>query len=212
MRALTAGSFRYSPVCAVDVERDRHAPGALARDDPVGPPLDHRRGCGSPRARGPSGCAAIASSAISRSVAPLEAATDVSLASMPDASRAATQPPAARRRVARAPVHRNEPLRRRALDHLGLGPPRMRIAVLEVVARREQRAGRAQVRTDRPVGADELLVDDASPARRATPSPPGTCRPRRPRTPGRSRIACTAGNRPRHDRAPCGRARCPRRS
>jgi len=44
----------------------------------------------------------------------------------------------------------------------------MRVAVLEVVARREQRAGRAQVGADRAVGGHELLVDD-----RPLPAEPG---------------------------------------
>jgi len=43
----------------------------------------------------------------------------------------------------------------------------MRVAVLEVVARREQRAGCAQVAADRAVGGHELLVDD-----RALPAEP----------------------------------------
>src|SRR3546814_4705980 len=58
-------------------------------------------------------------------------------------------------------VHRNEPLRRGAEDDLSLRPPRMRIAVREIVGRREQRPRRAQIRTDRAVGAHELLVDDS---------------------------------------------------
>ena len=37
----------------------------------------------------------------------------------------------------------------------------MRIAVLVVRTRRQQRTGRAQIRTDRPVGRVELGVDDA---------------------------------------------------
>src|SRR3546814_6482722 len=49
-------------------------------------------------------------------------------------------------------VHRDEPLRRGAEDHLGLGPPAMRIAVLEILARGEEGAGVAQVRADRAVG------------------------------------------------------------
>ena len=47
----------------------------------------------------------------------------------------------------------------------------MRIAVLEVRARREQRAGLAQVGADRPVGRVELVVDDAALA--AEPQPVG---------------------------------------
>ena len=47
----------------------------------------------------------------------------------------------------------------------------MRVAVLEVGARGEQRAGLAQVRADRPVGRVELVVDDA--ALPAEPRPVG---------------------------------------
>src|SRR3546814_15895029 len=68
-------------------------------------------------------------------------------------------------------VHRNEPLRRGAEDDLSLRPPRMRIAVREIVGRREHRPRRAQIRTDRAVGAHELLVDDA-----ALPAEPRTIR------------------------------------
>ena len=52
----------------------------------------------------------------------------------------------------------------------------MRIAVREIVRRREQRAGRAQVAADRPVGGDELLVDDAPLP--AEPRPIGPVEPR----------------------------------
>ena len=44
MRALTSGSSRISTEPSgflLDEHRDRHAPGALARDHPVGPALDH---------------------------------------------------------------------------------------------------------------------------------------------------------------------------
>jgi hypothetical protein len=51
----------------------------------------------------------------------------------------------------------------------------MRVAVLEVVARREQRAGLAEVRADRAVRAHELLVDDAALA--TEPRPVGTVHP-----------------------------------
>src|SRR3546814_19679731 len=50
-----------------------------------------------------------------------------------------------------------------------LGPPAMRIAVLEILARGEEGAGVAQVRADRAVGRVELLVDDRSLA--AEPEP-----------------------------------------
>ncbi len=53
----------------------------------------------------------------------------------------------------------------------------MRVAVLEVVARREQRTGRAQIGADRAVGGHELLVDD-----RPLPAEPGPVGAVHPRT------------------------------
>ena len=42
MRWLTSRSTSSSPVLLLDEQRDRHAPGALAADHPVGALLDHR--------------------------------------------------------------------------------------------------------------------------------------------------------------------------
>ncbi len=64
-------------------------------------------------------------------------------------------------------VHRHEPLRGAAEDHLGLRAPRMRVGVRIVLRCREQRARFAQVRTDRPIGGVELRVDH-----RALPAEP----------------------------------------
>jgi hypothetical protein len=52
----------------------------------------------------------------------------------------------------------------------------MRVAVLEVVARRQQRADLAQVGADRAVRTHELLVDDAALA--TEPCPVGPVHPR----------------------------------
>ena len=52
----------------------------------------------------------------------------------------------------------------------------MRIAVREIVRRREQRPRLAQVAADRPVARDELLVDDA--ALPTEPRPVGPVHPR----------------------------------
>ena len=165
---------------AVDVERDRHAPGALAADHPVGPPLDHRAHPVPRFLRHPAGL-----------VDRLRAR-----------SRAALGSPA---------VHRDEPLRRAAVDDLGLGAPAMRIGVLEIGAGREQAAGLAQVRADRPVGRVELVVDHRALAAEPQPVVAILAVVGRPRRPDRSRPPCRPGNPPRHGRAPCGRGRCRRR-
>ena len=51
MRSLTAGSMQPLAGAAVEVERDRHPPGPLAGDYPIGPPLHH----GSDAVDGPGG-------------------------------------------------------------------------------------------------------------------------------------------------------------
>src|SRR5690606_6881817 len=66
-------------------------------------------------------------------------------------------------------VHRHEPLRRAAEDHLGLGSPRVWIAVWVIGGCREKCPSLAQVRADRPVGRVELGVDDRALA--AAPEP-----------------------------------------
>src|SRR5262249_44704466 len=53
-----------------------------------------------------------------------------------------------RRQMLQRLVHRDEPLWGAAVDDLRLRPPRMRVAVLEVCARREQRTRLAQIPTD----------------------------------------------------------------
>ncbi len=58
-------------------------------------------------------------------------------------------------------IHRDEPLRRRAEDDLGLRTPAVRVAVGEWRGR-QQSARVAQVAADRPVGRVEIGVDDTA--------------------------------------------------
>ena len=92
--------------------RDRHAPGALARDYPVGPALDHAVDAVLALRRHPARDFDRFESAMAQCVA---LARDVL-------------------------VHRDEPLRRVAEDHRLLRAPRMRILMLEPAAR-DQHAG-----------------------------------------------------------------------
>ncbi len=116
-------------------QRDRHAPGALARQHPVGAAFDHR--------------------------------TDAVAALFGNEARVGDRlqgAAAQRAATGKVLVHRHEPLRRAAIDDLGLAAPAMRIGMLVVVAGGQQPTGFAQVRTDRPFGRIERLVDDAAAA------------------------------------------------
>ena len=125
---------------AVDEQGDRHAPGALAREHPVGPLLDHGADAVLAFFRHPAG-------------------------RFDRLQRAAAQG----RAVAQVLVHRHEPLRGAAVDDLRLGPPGMRVAVPVVGRGGEQGAGLAQVGADRPVGGVELGVDYRSLAAKPRP-------------------------------------------
>ena len=126
---------------AVDKQRDRHAPGALAAEHPVGPPFDHRTNPVAAlfghKPRGGDGGNSLFAQGF----------------------------------AGRAPVHRHEPLGRAAVDHLGLGAPRMGVGVLVVSAGRQQAANLAQGGADRAIGGVELGVDDRALA--AQPRPIG---------------------------------------
>ena len=99
-------------------DRDRHAPGALARDHPVGPALDH------------------AGDAVLRLRRHPARDRDGGERALPQ--RVAWLAPCRRRRDGL--IHRDEPLRRVAEDHRLLRAPGMRILVLEPAAR-DQHAG-----------------------------------------------------------------------
>ena len=117
--------------------RDRHAPGALARDHPVGPALDHAGDAVLALRRDPFG--------------------------FRDRGRArdgAGYRPSSRCRAGlpgMSLVHRDEPLRRVAEDHRLLRAPRMRILVLQPPAR-DQRVGGGQRLDHRLVGVALLAL------------------------------------------------------
>ena len=114
-------------------QRDRYAPGALAAEDPVGAAFDHR--------------------------ADPAAALFGNEANAFDLGHGAA---AQRAAAAQFLVHRHEPLRRAAIDDLGLRAPRMRVGMLVIVAGRKQRARFAQIVADRAFGRIERLVDHAA--------------------------------------------------
>ena len=117
-----------------DEHRDRHAPGALARDHPVGAAVDHAGDAVLARGRDPLGVVDRFQRAIAQGVV-----------------------------LARnVLIHRNEPLRRVAEDHRLLRAPGMRILVLEAAAR-DDVAGLGQRLDHRVVGVAllALVVDHA---------------------------------------------------
>ncbi len=148
------------PGLAVDEQRDRHAPCALAAEHPVGAPLDHR----------PDAVAALGgdeAGVVDRLHRRLPQGRGVAQALFGGIDRAAFALPApfAARLgldMRHHLVHRHEPLRGAAEDDLGFRAPAMRIAVLVVGAGGKQRAGVAEVAADRSVGGVELGVDDRS--------------------------------------------------
>src|SRR5262245_19614886 len=117
---------------------DGYAPGALARDHPVGLCLDHAAQAIAPRGGHEFGVF----DALERGLA-----------------QAAIAAPAWR---VERPVHGDEPLRRVAEDHGLLRAPGVRILMFEPPAR-DQRVGRDQRLDDRLVGITlvALIVDDA---------------------------------------------------
>ncbi len=121
--------------------RKRHAPGALARQHPVGLVGDH---------------------ALDAVLAGLGHPTGL----FDRVDREFAQGLSARR-VGEGPVHRKEPLRRVAEDHRLLRSPAMRILVLELSAR-DERAGLDQRLDDGVVGVALLaLLGQDAPAREA---------------------------------------------
>jgi hypothetical protein len=126
----------------VGEDADRHAPGTLAGENPVGPVLDHRAQTRLSGFRHEAGV-------------------------VDGVERAGAQ----RRTVAEIHVHVDEPLRRVAEDDRLLGAPGMRIGVLQPAAR-EQPVRFDQSGDDGLVGVAllALVVDDARRRRRRGPA------------------------------------------
>ncbi len=120
---------------ALDEQGDRHAPGTLAAEHPVGTPLDHRADAVAALLRNEAGLG----DGVHRQLAEGRALGLVDRVGTAFIVPALFRP-GFRRELAERLVHRDEPLRRAAVDDLCLRPPAMRIAVLEIRARREQRA------------------------------------------------------------------------
>ena len=151
MRALTAGSRRISARAvgvAPDEAGQRHAPGALARQHPVGAGLDHRV---EPVAAG-----------LRR---PLHEPVDRGQRPLADGAAVGVHA------VVERLVDGDEPLRGVAVDHRRLGAPGMRVAVGQPAAG-EQRAGLDQLVDDGRVRRALLAlgVEDLAGRRRS-----GTC-------------------------------------
>ncbi len=147
LQILRAFEFRVRDHIArfpVHEHGDRHAPGALARDHPVGPLLDH---------------AAKAVPALRRHEARFVEGRERRIAQSGVLGRF--------RRVRL--VHRNEPLRRVAIDDGRFRPPGMRVIVLVPRVHRRERASLLQGRDDSRISVARvvklaemaLVVDDA---------------------------------------------------
>ncbi len=132
MRALTASSCRMLALL-IGKDGDRHAPGALARENPVRALLDH-------------------------GAQPVLAGGGHEAGRVDGAQRARAQ----RRAVAEFLVHVDEPLRRVAEDDRLLRAPGMRIGMLQATAGKERVAGDQRL-DDPLVGIALLavVVDDA---------------------------------------------------
>ena len=131
--------------------RDRHAPGALARDHPVGTARDHAVDAVLARGRYPL-----------RHRDRVQRAGAQRVAAFCPAAVGNVHSPGLARGVHNVLVHRDEPLRRVAEDHRLLGAPGMRILVFEAAAR-QQHAGPDQRLDHGLVGVAllALVVDDA---------------------------------------------------
>ena len=139
-----------------DEQRDRHAPCALARKHPVGPAFDHRADTIAPAFGHEAHALDFGEGALTqRAGRSLCMANALAL----DDRRVDRM-----LRFDQGLVHRHEPLRRAAVDDLRLGAPRVRVGVLVVRARAQQRARFGEVRADRPVGRVEVGVDDRTAA------------------------------------------------
>ncbi len=195
VHARVVEDFDRAVVVLAHKDGDRHAPGALAREHPVGLAQDHAVDAIFAGLRYP----ARRLDGIQRSLAQRVAWFGLAA------------------RVQDRLVHRDEPLRRIAVDHRLLRAPGMRVLVLEAIAR-EQHAGVSQRLDHGLVGVALLaLVGEhalAGEARRLRgearrshrPCRGSWCRCRAPRalrrSPSRRRSRRGRG------RARCGRSRC----
>src|SRR5204863_544451 len=106
---------------ALDEQGDRHAPGALAADHPVGASLDHRADA----VAALLGDEAGVGDRLQRELAKRRRALDRAALIVPALFGEALAMPGGQR-----PIHGDEPLRGAAVDDLGLRPPAMWVAVL----------------------------------------------------------------------------------
>ena len=182
MRAFTASSRKNSPVLLVHEDGDGNAPGALARQHPIGTVAHHGADAVLGRAR------------------------------IPARRRNGAERKLAQARLVGAQerlVDAGEPLRRGAIDHRRFGAPAMRILVAQRAPWREERAGLGSFPDDRAIGISPSLL---SGVRIFFPANSGTVGHERAVLWRRGRefrdCACVPiRNRLRHGPVPCGRTR-----
>ena len=150
---------RIRPRALLHESGQRHAPGALARQHPIRPRLDHRMQPVAPGRRRPFHQL-------------------VDRVQRPRADRVAI----GRHPVVQRLVDGDKPLRRVAVDHRGLRPPGMRVGMLQLRLGK-QRAGIGQLLDDRhvrrpflAVGQDDVLPAEQAAGRRDRSRPPRRCR------------------------------------
>ena len=144
---------------AVDKQRDRHTPCALAAQHPIGAAFDHRADAVAALFGHPTRVGDRAHGGFAQGFA--------CVLVRPDRGFGGAQ----RRLAVDRLVHRHEPLRRAAIDHLCLRAPRVGVGMLVIGGRCEQPARLAQSGADRAIGRVEFGVDDRAFA--AQPSPIG---------------------------------------
>ena len=152
---------------AIDEQCDGNAPGALAAEHPVGTLLDHR----SDAVAALLGHEAGLGDGVHRELAERRTAIVADLVDLAAFIFPALLGAGDRRELRERPVHRHEPLRRAAVDDLGLRPPRMRIAVRKSALAASKAPASRRSEQIGPSGRVELVVDDA--ALPAEPQPVG---------------------------------------
>ena len=173
------GEDGFAAVDAVE-RRDRHAPGALARDAPVGPVGDH-----------------VEDAVVTPRRDPLDLVVDRvtrRIAQCPRLAVGAGDDGFA--------VHADEPLRGGEKDHRVVAAPAVRILVLERFA-----VPQAAALDAAPARLSGWRRTPA--ARRTARRSRGSVRPGRSARRSRGRTSCRSGSRRHHVRARCARRRCP---